>query len=174
MPSTADPSGDSGPQSLTLAVADEAGLEPLARRLLATLPRPAFVALHGDLGAGKTTLVKAVAAAAGIDPSDVVSPTFGLVHEHPTPAGVLLHADLYRLTGPDDLGELGWHDAVARAAWVFVEWPERAGDALPADRLDVTIAIDSPTARTLTLVAGPRHRPAIEALRPQSTSFRTA
>ena len=174
MPSTADAAGDIGPPSLTLAVPDEAALEPLARRFLSALPRPAFVALHGDLGAGKTTLVKAVAAAAGIDPSGVVSPSFGLVHEHPTPAGLLLHADLYRLTGPDDLAELGWHDAVARAAWAFVEWPERAGDALPADRLDVTITIDSPSARTLTLVAGPRHRPTLAPLRPQSTSFRTA
>lgn len=160
MPST----GDEVP-ALTLAVPDETHLLPFASRLLAALPRPAFLALHGDLGAGKTTLAKAVAAAAGIDPSEVVSPTFGLIHEHSGPAGTLLHADLYRLRG-DDLQEIGWHDAVARADYALVEWPDRAGESLPADRLDVSIAIDSPTARTLRLVAhGPRHAAAIARLR---------
>jgi len=163
MPSTAD--GPADGSCMTRAVPDEGQLAPLARELLAALPRPAFVALHGDLGAGKTTLVKALAAAAGIDPAEVVSPTFGLIHEHPGPSGTLLHADLYRLRG-DDLREVGWHDAVARADWAFVEWPEHAGDALPADRLDLWILIDSPTARTLQLSArGPRHAAAVDRLR---------
>ena len=142
-----------------VAVADEAALAPLARRLVSVLPRPAFVALHGDLGAGKTTFVKALAAASGIDPTEVISPTFGLVHEHAGPAGGLLHADMYRLTGPDALPETGWDDAVARATWVLVEWPERIADALPADRLDVTIVIDSPTARSIRFASrGARHQ----------------
>lgn len=159
MPSTADQSPE-----LTLAVPHEGHLLPLARRLVAALPRPAFVALAGDLGAGKTTLAKAIAAAAGIDPGEVVSPTFGLIHEHSGPAGTLLHADLYRLRG-DDLQEIGWHDAVARADIAVVEWPDRAGESLPADRLDVSITVDSPTARTLRLVArGPRHATAIARL----------
>lgn len=136
--------------SLTLHVADEAALERLAGCLAAALPRPSFITLHGDLGAGKTTLVKAVAAALGIDRAEVVSPTFGLIHEHTTPHGPLTHADLYRLAGPVELPEIGWDDAVARATWVFVEWPDRLGDALPHDRLDVSIVIDGPTARTLT------------------------
>ncbi|MFM8734305.1 MAG: tRNA (adenosine(37)-N6)-threonylcarbamoyltransferase complex ATPase subunit type 1 TsaE [Pirellulales bacterium] len=162
MPSHGDlprmPAAGFATEAVSLRVAEEADLLPFARRLVAALPRPAVVALHGDLGAGKTTLVKAVAAAAGLDSGEVISPTFGLVHEHATPGGLLLHADLYRLTGPDDLHEIGWHDALARATWAFVEWPERAAAALPPDRLDVTITIDSPTARTLTLTPrGPRH-----------------
>ncbi len=154
----------------TLSVADEAALASLARRLVAVLPRPAFIALSGELGAGKTTLVKAVAAAAGIDPAEVISPTFGLIHEHPLPesgAGParLLHADLYRLSGSDELHETGWDDAVAAATWVFVEWPERARAALPRERIDVAIAIDSPSARTLTLVGhGPAAAAAVTAL----------
>lgn len=148
-----------------LSVADEAALASLARRLVAVLPRPAFVALHGDLGAGKTTFVKAIAAAAGIDPTEVISPTFGLIHEHAGPAGGLLHADMYRLTGSGALHEIGWDDAVARAAVVFVEWPERIADALPTDRLDVMITIDSPTARTLRFIGrGPLHAAAVQQL----------
>lgn len=165
MSSPAD-GGSAGSPCLTLPGVGEADLGSLARRLVAALPRPAFVALEGELGAGKTTLVKAVAAAAGIDPVEVVSPTFGLVHEHATPAGTLLHADLYRLRGGGDLTEIGWHDAVARADWVFVEWPNRAAGELPADRLEITIGIDSPHARTLRLSArGPRHAAVIRRLR---------
>lgn len=148
---------------VTVSIADEAELEPLARRLVSLLPRPAFVALHGDLGAGKTTFVKACAARAGIDPGEVISPTFGLVHEHVGTDATLLHADMYRLMGPDDLHELGWGDAVARATWAFVEWPERIADALPPDRLDVTITIDSPTARTFRFVGrGAAHAAAVD------------
>ena len=166
MPSTAD--GDV-PPTLTVAVPDEAALAPLARRLVAALPPRAFVALEGDLGAGKTTFVKAVAAAMGIDPTEVVSPTFGLIHVHnvpharipdaatgsdrPTPQSPmhLVHADLYRLSGAGDLAEIGWEDATAGRCWVFVEWPSRAPTALPADRLDIAISIDSETGRTFQL-----------------------
>ena len=102
-------------RTCSLSIATEADLAPLARALAAALPFRACVALTGDLGAGKTTFVKAFAAAVGIDPTEVVSPTFGLVHEHPSPTGILLHADMYRLAGADDLHELGWDDAVARA-----------------------------------------------------------
>jgi tRNA threonylcarbamoyl adenosine modification protein YjeE len=139
----------------TIRIADEAALAAFARRLAETLPARAFVALSGDLGAGKTTLVKAVAAALGIDPAEVVSPTFGLIHEHPVAAAArparLVHADLYRLGGIEELAETGWDDAVAGDAWVFAEWPERIAAALPAERIDVAIAIESPTARTLAL-----------------------
>jgi tRNA threonylcarbamoyl adenosine modification protein YjeE len=161
----ADDPGARATNELTVAVADEAALGPFAAGLVAALPRPAFVALYGDLGAGKTTLVKAIAAAVGIDPAEVVSPTFGLVHEHASPRGTLLHADLYRLIGPDDLHELGWHDALARATWAFVEWPERIAAALPADRLDIWITIDTPTSRSLRLTGrGPAHAAAVQRL----------
>ncbi len=139
---------------------------------MAVLPPAAFIALYGDLGAGKTTLVKCAAAVVGIDPTEVVSPTFGLIHHHTAGQGIdsgattrIVHADMYRLSGIDDLAETGWDDAVVGASHVFVEWPERIADALPADRIDLAIAIDSPTARTLTLIGrGPRHAEAVAAL----------
>ena len=162
MPSTGD--GDVPPtvtQALTVAVPDEAALVPLARRLAAVIPSRAFIALEGDLGAGKTTFVKAIAAAMGIDPTEVVSPTFGLIHVHDLPAAHdrptptvparLVHADLYRLAGAGDLAEIGWEDATAGRCWVFVEWPSRAPKAMPADRLDISISIDSETGRTFQL-----------------------
>lgn len=137
-------------------MADEGELAAVASRLVAVLPRPAFVTLAGDLGAGKTTFVKAVAAASGLDPAEVISPTFGLIHEFLLPRrhGLperLVHSDLYRLPGPEELAEIGWEDAIAGDAWVFVEWPERLGEWLPAERIDLSIEIESPTARRLTL-----------------------
>ena len=71
-------------------------------------------------------------------------------HDRPTPEVPerLVHADLYRLAGASDLAEIGWDDATAGRCWVFVEWPSRAPTALPADRLDIAIHIDSETART--------------------------
>lgn len=156
------------------SIADEAALGQFATRLAACLPAHAFVALHGDLGAGKTTLVKALAAAVGIDPAEVVSPTFGLIHFYDAPAATptisIVHADLYRLTGLDDLREIGWDDATAARpnarVWTFVEWPERIADALPADRLDLDIGITSETGRHLTLTShGASHAAVVSALR---------
>ncbi|MFM9057844.1 MAG: tRNA (adenosine(37)-N6)-threonylcarbamoyltransferase complex ATPase subunit type 1 TsaE [Planctomycetaceae bacterium] len=145
-------------RTLTIDVPDEAALAPLARALMAALPRGAFVALTGDLGAGKTTFVKACAAAAGIDPAEVVSPTFGLIHVHAGPRGRLIHADVYRLPDVNDLHETGWDDTVATADCTFLEWPERIAAALPEDRLDVAIAITGPTSRAFTLTSrGPVH-----------------
>ena len=165
--------------TVTLWLPDEAALPAVAGRLAAALPATAFVALRGDLGAGKTTLVKAVAAALGIDPAEVVSPTFGLIHVHdlcPAAAGTaadrqhrrpgrLVHADLYRLPGLGDLAETGWEDATAGAGWVFVEWPERIEAALPGERIDLVIAIDGPTSRTLSLTGrGAAHAAAVARL----------
>lgn len=165
MPSMAE--GD-GPLTMIVGVPNEAALAPLAERMVAAMPPRAFVTLEGDLGAGKTTLVKAVAAALGIDPAEVVSPTFGLIHVHSVPRALdgecdhrpkrLVHADLYRLSGAEDLTEIGWEDATAGDCWVFVEWPSRAIEALPADRLDIAIGIDSETGRTLSLTAHGRFR----------------
>jgi tRNA threonylcarbamoyl adenosine modification protein YjeE len=150
-------------------VPDEAALGRLAARIAAALPQRAFVALEGDLGAGKTTFVKHVAAASGIDPAEVVSPTFGLIHAHEGPHGRLVHADFYRLSSGAELRETGWEDALTgepgRSCHVFVEWPGRVFADLPAERLDLAIAIDSETGRTLTLQArGAVYEPLLKAL----------
>jgi len=141
--------------SAVIRVADERALGRLVARLATALGPRAVVALSGDLGAGKTTFVKGVAAAVGIDAAEVTSPTFGLIHVYALPAAVgraarIVHADLYRLAHPGELAETGWDDAIAGDAWVFVEWPERIAAALPAERINVTIGIESPTARLLT------------------------
>lgn len=162
------------PDSVARQVEGEAALARLARTVAAALPAHAFIALKGDLGAGKTTFVKAIATAIDIDPGEVISPTFGLIHLHAghrdgTPVH-LVHADLYRLAGLDELRELGWDDCLASRPdailWAFVEWPERIAAALPDDRLDITIDITSETGRVLTFSThGSAHRSVIDCLR---------
>ena len=73
---------------------------------------------------------------------------------------------MYRLPNADALWEIGWHDALSRADWAFVEWPERIGAALPADRLDVSIAIESLSGRIFTFASrAPRYDPVVDAVR---------
>ncbi len=162
------------PSTAVVHVASEADLPPLAARLVAVLPRPMLVTLSGDLGAGKTTLVKAVAAACGLDPADVISPTFGLIHDYALPErpdlpARFVHADLYRLSGSDELAETGWGDAIAGDTWTFLEWPERIAAALPSERIDLTIEIESTTARRLRFTGhGPAAGAAVRMLEPRA------
>ena len=104
----------------------------------ARLAAPALITLSGDLGAGKTTLVQAICRGYGVSEA-VTSPTFGLVHEYHGKASLVYHLDLYRLKGPADLANIGWDDVLGAGAVVLVEWPDRAGDAMPTP--DTAIAL---------------------------------
>lgn len=130
-------------QVLTRAELDAWG-EALGRSLHA----PAVIALRGDLGSGKTTLVQAICRGLGVT-DDVTSPTFALVHEYAGASGPVFHLDLYRLEGPRDLANLGFDDLLSRNGIVLVEWPDRAGDRLPADRVDIELehVADDPARR---------------------------
>ncbi len=114
---------------------------------------PLLVAITGELGAGKTTLVQAICRGCGVtDP--VTSPTFALVHEYEGAAFPVYHLDLYRLSSPKDLTNLGWDDIMERRALVIVEWPERAGSRLPHDAVAIELEyIDDDPYRRL-LMAG--------------------
>ena len=107
------------------------------------------VALHGDLGAGKTTFVQGLAFALGVH-RPVTSPTFTVCMEYATPAFMLVHMDLYRLAGPDDLLTIGYPEYLETGAVVAVEWPERAGDLIPPDALQVRFSLtDDPETRVI-------------------------
>jgi tRNA threonylcarbamoyladenosine biosynthesis protein TsaE len=126
---------------------------------LARLARPGDVlALWGELGAGKTVLTKGVAAGLGLDAGDVSSPTFIILHEHYGGRMPLFHLDLYRLEG-QDLGSTGWEETLDAGGITVIEWPERAGAALPPDRLDVRLEHIADTKRRVLLTpTGPRSK----------------
>jgi tRNA threonylcarbamoyladenosine biosynthesis protein TsaE len=112
-------------------VLSEAELARWGRRIGAEARTPLVMALRGDLGAGKSTLARAVAQGAGVT-GDVPSPTFNLVFRYDTPRGVQVqHLDLYRLEDPDEVWELGWSELGAADELVLIEWPQRAEALLP-------------------------------------------
>jgi tRNA threonylcarbamoyladenosine biosynthesis protein TsaE len=98
-----------------------------------SLTPPHLVALSGDLGAGKTTLIQAICRGYGVT-SDVTSPTFALVHVYNAPRSPVFHLDLYRLRDAAELTNIGWDDIMNERAIILVEWPERAGVRLPTAR----------------------------------------
>ncbi len=115
-----------------------------------------LVTLSGDLGVGKTTLARAIVRHLSGDVElDVPSPTFTLMQLYDTPAFPTVHADLYRIRRTSELAELGWDEA-AEGALLIVEWAERMGDALPADRLDIALSLDpdAPEQARRALVTG--------------------
>ena len=112
----------------------------VAKAFAAELKPGDIVCLEGDLGAGKTTFTQGLAASIGAKRA-VTSPTFCLVVEHPTDRFLLVHMDLYRLHDADDVLTIGWEDYLARGAVLFVEWPDRAGDLVPATARHVVFTL---------------------------------
>lgn len=107
------------------------------------------LALSGDLGAGKTTFMQGVAFALGVK-RPITSPTFTLCQEYDTPRFKLVHMDLYRLNGPDDLLTIGFPEHLESGAVVAVEWPERGGELIPPDALHITLTLsDDADTRTI-------------------------
>ena len=126
--------------------ATEAETESLGQMLADVLPAGLVVALIGDLGAGKTRLVQAVAAAMGVDRDAVNSPTFVLMQEYEARVP-LYHFDTYRLRDTDEFLELGAEEIMESPGICFIEWADRVADALPADLVTIDIEVSGPTAR---------------------------
>jgi tRNA threonylcarbamoyladenosine biosynthesis protein TsaE len=120
-------------------------------RLGRLLPAHLVIYLEGDLGTGKTTLVRGILRALGHHGS-VRSPTYTLIEPYELPGARAYHLDLYRLADPEELEYLGLRDLSAEDALLLVEWPERGLDALPAPDLTIRIRYQS-RGRHLTLSA---------------------
>jgi tRNA threonylcarbamoyladenosine biosynthesis protein TsaE len=108
----------------------QAELEAEGEMVGRTLPPGALLAFEGDLGAGKTTLIKAVARGLGVV-GGASSPTYALVHRYRAPRGPVFHLDCFRLRSPDEAADLDWEGLLREGDAILVEWPERAGAWLP-------------------------------------------
>jgi tRNA threonylcarbamoyl adenosine modification protein YjeE len=130
----------SGEAVFTVALATEQATRRLAMDVAAMLAPGDFVTLSGDLGAGKTTFARAVVRhLAGDHRLEVPSPTFTLVQTYTLPRFTVVHGDLYRVSEPRELIELGFDDTADAAT--LLEWPERIADTLPNDRLDIAFTL---------------------------------
>lgn len=129
----------------------ESGIREVARQLLSSVPGK-VLAFYGDMGAGKTTLIKAILRELGAgDPGS--SPTFGIVNEYHSREGGLLayHFDFYRLEDETEALDLGFEEYLQQDAWIFIEWPEKLGGLLPGDSCHVQLEITEAGERRLRL-----------------------
>ncbi len=108
----------------------ERELTDWGRRLGRQIDPPLVITIDGDLGAGKTTLARAICEGYGVT-EEVTSPTFAIVHAYDAPKSPVHHVDLYRLDDAKGLQNIGWDDLVQADALLIIEWPERAGQLLP-------------------------------------------
>lgn len=124
-------------------IADEAAMQSLGRELAELLPAGTLLSLSGELGAGKSVLVRAIIHTLGYT-GRVKSPTYTLIetYEAPEPSGKIIHIahlDLYRLEDPAELDYLGFDDVLKDHELVLIEWPEKGGDRVPRSDLQVSI-----------------------------------
>lgn len=124
-----------------LHLPDEAATERLGGLLAANLKLAGIVFLTGQLGAGKTTLVRGILRGRGHS-GPVKSPTYTLVEEYQLASGAVFHFDLYRLADPEELEFVGVRDYLAAPALQFIEWPEKGEGMLPLPELEVQIELD--------------------------------
>jgi len=131
--------------------------DALGARIAAGLRQGDTVALAGDLGAGKTTLARAILRALAVT-ENMPSPTFTLVQTYETPGLTVRHFDLYRIEDEREIDELGLDEAVDQGA-VLIEWPERAGSRLPDDPLFVSLTSTSLQSRRADITGPARWAP---------------
>lgn len=137
---------------LSFYASDESDTARLGQALARALPDGTTIALIGTLGAGKTRLVQAVAAACGIASEEVVSPTFTLCNEYHGQR-TIYHFDAYRLADDDEFLELGPDEYFDSPALTFVEWGDRVMDCLPRRRVEITIRVREGSAREFSIRA---------------------
>lgn len=155
-------------RSLQCALADTTATEGLGAALAAGLQQPAVIWLEGELGAGKTTLVRGLVQALG-HRGNVKSPTYTLIEPYVLPIGSLYHLDLYRLNDPEELEFLGVRELTGEpgaGATVLVEWPERGVGFLPPPDLVIGLAVAGTGRVALLAARSPRGVALLDRLAP--------
>lgn len=136
----------------TIAINSLADIQPAAQTFLSHFEEPTVIAFFGDMGAGKTTFIKAICKALGV--VDVVnSPTFAIINEYEVKdAKNVFHFDLYRIEKPEEVLDIGFEDYMYSGNWCFIEWPAIAAAYFPENIVRVKIEEVENGARILTFI----------------------
>jgi len=122
----------------------------VAKKLIETIGNRKIFLFHGEMGAGKTTLIKALCAALGVV-DNVTSPTFSIVNEYKIPSGKIYHFDFYRLKNQTEALDMGYEEYFYSGDYCFIEWPGMIPDLIPDEHSDITIKVVSGTEREITI-----------------------
>ncbi len=136
---------------MTLTISNPEDSRVLVEAIIPLIGKYQVFCFKGELGAGKTTYIKALCQALGVK-SATSSPSFSIVNEYERDNhGTIFHFDLYRLSKPDELVDIGWFDYLNSEHPLFIEWPEMAQNLIPSDAVTVEISQNSNDSRSITL-----------------------
>ena len=135
---------------MTITIQNTEALPQAAHDFIAAMDDRTVFAFRGEMGAGKTTFIKAVCTALGVE-DEVNSPTFAIVNEYrsETTAELIYHFDCYRIKTLEEAMDFGFEDYMESSALCFIEWPENVEDLLPGDVVNVFITVNEDGSRTL-------------------------
>jgi len=125
-------------------------IDNTARLIIEAAGNHKIFLFHGQMGAGKTTLIKALCAALGTD-ENISSPTFSIVNEYLIPKGKIYHFDFYRLKNQTEALDMGYEEYFYSGEYCFIEWPEKIADLLPDHYLDINIEILADNKRQISI-----------------------
>lgn len=125
-------------------------LTEIAKDFIQQIPVHSIVCFQAEMGAGKTTLIQEILKHLGVS-HPKGSPTYSIINEYLTEKnGIIYHLDLYRIKESEELYDIGFEDIIYGNHYAFIEWPERAGDFLPDERIDVSITIQENGSREIS------------------------
>lgn len=137
-------------ESWTIKTQDPERLEEAASKILEICGSHRIFAIYGSMGAGKTTLVKAICSALGSD--DIInSPTFSIVNEYDSPVGPIFHFDFYRIKGINEVYDIGFEEYIDSGNYCLMEWPELIEPLIPENTVSLHITVDGPLERTIKI-----------------------
>lgn len=141
----------------TINIANTDDLTRAATEFASEMGDSTVFAFHGEMGAGKTTFINALARVLGVEEYIANSPSFSLVNEYrsDTTAELIYHFDLYRLEKPEEAYDMGIEDYFDSGALCLIEWPDIVNDILPKDTVDVYLTVNEDGSRTLKMISNP-------------------